>query len=96
MIMSVLEANVAANRVSDLVSAYRVGITDLEPGIVQTWLVKSASNPDVWRIQTLWRDRAALQAMRATGQTPKGILFFRAAGAEPALSLWEVAADATA
>lgn len=94
MIITVLEASVAQDRAPELVAAYRDGITNLEPGIVQTWLVQSVADPGVWRIQTAWRDREALQAMRTSGQTPKGVLFFRAVGAEPALSLWEVAASA--
>jgi hypothetical protein len=42
-----------------------------------------------WRIQTWWASRDALEAMRGAG-TPAGVLMFRAAGAEPALSIFEV------
>jgi hypothetical protein len=39
----------------------------------------------------LWTSREALMAMRQQGGTPAGVLMFRAAGAEPSLSVYEVA-----
>lgn len=94
MIITVLEATVSLDRADALVSAYRQGITALEPGLVETSLVRSTADPTVWRIHTVWRDRDALQKMRESGQTPRGILFFRAAGAEPALSVFQMVAQA--
>jgi hypothetical protein len=43
----------------------------------------------VWRIETLWESRQALDAMRGTG-TPRGVQIFRAAGAEPSLTVLDV------
>ncbi len=94
MVMTVLEAHVAPERWGDLEAAYREGIKALEPGLVQTFLVRGAADPTLCRILTLWESRAALDAMRATGETPKGVLFFRAAGAEPTLSIFGVAQHA--
>jgi len=51
---------------------------------------------DLWRIVTVWTSREALNAVRASGQTPRGVLFFRAAGAEPTLSVSTVHAHARA
>ena len=41
-------------------------------------------------IQTWWTSREALTALRSTGTPPAGILMFRAAGAEPTLSVFDV------
>ncbi len=96
MVMTVLEAHVAEGKWDALKDAYTHGIQKLDAGIVQTFLVCDTRDRALWRIMTVWQDRAALDAMRASGQTPAGVLMFRAAGAEPYLSILEVAAHAAA
>ena len=96
MVMTVLEAQVAEEQWAALQDAYATGIQQLEPGIVQTFLVHSRSDSAVWRIMTIWASREALQSMRQSGKTPTGVLMFRAAGAEPTLSVFDVAMQAKA
>lgn len=92
MVLTVLEATVARERIADLRAAYQAaGAGARPPGLVRSELLCAADDPTRWRIQTLWASRAALDAMRGTG-TPAGVLMFRAAGAEPVLSIFEVAA----
>jgi hypothetical protein len=51
---------------------------------------RGARDPDLMlRIETLWESREALSAMRGTG-TPRGVLIFREAGAEPVLSVFDL------
>ena len=61
------------------------------PGLARSHLVSATADPTRWRIETLWASREALAAMRQAG-TPAGVLMFRAAGAEPSLSLYDVVA----
>lgn len=91
MIITILESRVDESRWDQIKQAYAETITRLDPGLVQTSLIQNTSDPAVWRILTIWQSRAALDAMRATRETPKGVLIFRAAGAEPSLTIWEVA-----
>jgi hypothetical protein len=94
MVLTVLEANVPQVRERALQNAYLDAARDsLPPGLVRSTLLRDANDPTLWRIQTLWESREALQAMRGTG-TPRGVLIFRAAGAEPTLSILEVVAVA--
>jgi heme-degrading monooxygenase HmoA len=92
MILTVLEAHVDAGKESALQSAYATAIASNErpSGLVRSQLIRDAFDPTRWRIQTWWESREALTAMRATGTPPAGILMFRAAGAEPATSIFEV------
>jgi len=92
MILTILEAHVDAGKESALQSAYATAITSNErpPGLVRSQLIRDAFDPTRWRIQTWWESREALTAMRAAGVPPAGILMFRAAGAEPATSIFEV------
>ena len=90
MVVTVLEANVPAGQEAALESAYQAAATTaLPPGLVRTELLRDSRDPSRWRIQTWWESRDALEAMRKA-RTPAGVLMFRAAGAEPALSIFDV------
>ena len=89
MVLTILEATVQPDRAPDLQAAFRSAASQVPPGLVRSLLVCSASDSAHWRIETLWTGREALAAMRQAG-TPAGVLMFRAAGAEPTLSLYDV------
>jgi quinol monooxygenase YgiN len=91
MVLTILEATVAPERVGDLQAAFRNAAAEVPAGFIRSLLVSSAADPTRWRIETLWTSRDALAAMRQAG-TPAGVLMFRAAGAEPSLSLYDVTA----
>jgi quinol monooxygenase YgiN len=99
MVVTILQAAVDPARAPELVRAYREGVADLEPGIVETFLLQDARDDAQWQIVTVWSSREALEEMRATGRTPRGVEFFQAAGAAPALTVLGVvehAAEPTA
>lgn len=90
MVLTVLEATVAPERTTDLQSAFRNAASKIPTGFIRSHLVSSASDATRWRIETLWASQEALAAMRHAG-TPEGVLMFRAAGAEPTLTVYHVA-----
>jgi hypothetical protein len=47
-----------------------------------------------WRIQTLWRDRESLAAMRSAATEPAAPKLLRSVGAHPELTIMEVRASA--
>jgi hypothetical protein len=88
MVLTVLEADVALDREPELRAAYRAAARDpLPPGLVRSALLRAGNGR--WRIETVWESRAALEAMRGAG-TPRGLLIFGAAGAEPTLVILDV------
>jgi hypothetical protein len=92
MVLTVLEARVPPDRVPDLLRAFEeTRMSALPPFIVRSFLVRSDRDLDVWRIMTVFRSREELDAMRTSGQTPRGVEMFRAAGAEPTFSLSTIA-----
>jgi quinol monooxygenase YgiN len=92
VVITVLEARVADDRVQDLEHAYKDGTTELPPDlIVETFLVRDSSDAGLWRIITVWASREALEQMRSSGVKPKGVQIFEAAGAAPTLSVLDVA-----
>jgi hypothetical protein len=91
MVLTILEATVLPERAADLQAAFRGAATQVPPGFIRSYLVSASADPSRWRIETLWTSREALAVMRQTG-TPAGVLMFRAAGAEPSLNVYDVAA----
>ena len=91
MVLTILEATVAPERAADLQAAFRKAAPQVPPGFIRSHLVSAAGDATHWRIETLWTSREVLTAMRQAG-TPAGVLMFRAAGAEPSLSIYDVAA----
>jgi len=94
MVLTVLDGHVEDGRESALESAYAAAVasTSRPPGLVRSQLLRDSRDPSHWRIQTWWVNRQALEAMRGSG-TPAGVLMFRAAGAEPQLSIFDVVDD---
>ena len=91
MVLTILEAAVAPDRAADLQNAFReAGASQVPAGFIRSRLLSSAADPTRWRIETLWTSREALAAMRQSSGTPAGILMFRAAGAEPSISIFDV------
>ena len=89
MVLTVLEAQVPPGGEATLQAEYASANAELTPGLVRSELLRDARDATRWRIQTWWATREALAAMRSAG-TPEGVRMFRAAGAEPALSIFEV------
>ncbi len=94
MVITILEAHVEAEKASVLQAEYTKGLGDLPPQMVQTFLLQSAADKTLWQIISVWKSREALEEMRNSGETPAGILMFRAAGAEPKLTIFAVLAFA--
>ncbi len=91
MVITILEAKVEPIKWSALQSAYKKGTAGpLPPQMIQTFLIQSMANKTVWQIVSVWKSRDALDEMKKSVETPAGVLMFRAADAEPTLSVFEV------
>lgn len=94
MVMTVLEADVPADRRDDVQRVFREGMAELPEAIVSSYLVQDAKHPSRFRLNTVWRSLEALEVMRASGVKPKGVQMFEAVGAAPALSMFDVVVHA--
>jgi hypothetical protein len=92
MVVTVLEAHVARDRIGDLERAWRDGSRTLPPGLIESFLARDASDDMLFRIITLWSSREVLEKMRASVDKPKGVQFFESAGGTPQLSILDVVA----
>jgi hypothetical protein len=81
MVMTVLSAQVSAEKWSDMVAMYQEGGAHKPQQLVQGFLVQSGEDPTQWRTVCIWRSPEALEEYRASG-APGGAQMFRVAGAE--------------
>ncbi len=91
-VVTAVSAAVDSEREDELVAGFRVMAGEPRPeGLLRSELLRGPDGRGV--VQTLGRDRAALDARRARPEPPAAPTLFRSVGAEPTLEILEVAAD---
>jgi len=96
MVITILEARVASEKAIQLEEAYKQAVERLDTGIVQTYLLRSKKDSNLWQIATIWENQESLDAMRRSGETPRGVVIFRAAEAEASLQVFDLVAQGVA
>jgi hypothetical protein len=90
-VITIVTAHVDADREKDLQAAYpALADDDLPDGLLSSALLRGRDG--AWQITTVWRDREALDTMRARPEPPAAPRVFREVGAEPHLAVFEVVA----
>jgi hypothetical protein len=91
-ILTIVSADVDDSRSKDLVADFESMLSGgLPDGLLETRLLGDGAGH--WAIHSLWRDRAALDAMRAAPEPPAAPALFRRFSAEPALAIMTVLVD---
>jgi heme-degrading monooxygenase HmoA len=93
-ILTMAAGNVPDDRVDDLVAGYQALLQGPFPdGLLETSLLRGEGHE--WAVATLWRDREAIVAMRASGEPPAALRLFADVGGQPRAAVYEVVATAT-
>jgi hypothetical protein len=80
-ILTSVTAWVDADREEELITGFRNLLARPVPdGLLRTELLRGQNR--IWRIETLWRDRAALEAVRTGPEPPAALEMFRTVGAD--------------
>ena len=91
-VMTEVSAIVEPGQEANLVDGFRRLLAAPKPdGLERTELLRGRDG--AWRVQTLWRDQAALDQMRAAPEPPAAPQLFRQVGAEPVLTVFRVEAS---
>jgi len=93
MMITIIEADVAEENWPLLEEAYQRSSQHTPPGLEQSFLIHCLEERDLWQIITVWSGMASLQQIqmsKESGVTPRGVLIFREAHAEPTHSIFEV------
>src|SRR5919198_247788 len=88
-ILTIVTADVDQGQAQEVIAAYEMLLAGgLPDGLLETQLLGDGQGR--WAIHSLWRDRAALDAMRAAPEPPAAPTLFRRFSAEPALAIMAV------
>jgi quinol monooxygenase YgiN len=91
-VLTIVSADVDQERADDLTAQFESLLRDgLPEGLLHTRLVGDGQGH--WAIHSLWRDRAALDAMRTSPEPPAAPALFRRFAAEPTLMVMQVLVD---
>ena len=91
-VLTMVTAEVDEARAEDLVAAFEALLAGGMPdGLLETRLLGDGQGH--WAVHSLWRDRAALDAMRAAPDPPAAPALFRRFSAEPTLTVMTVLHD---
>jgi heme-degrading monooxygenase HmoA len=93
-LLTVVTATVDPAREAELEAGFHRLLAGGAPdGLLRTELLRG---PDgAWAIHSLWRDRAALVAMRQSGEPPAAPRLFESVGAQHSHTFYEVAVTHT-
>ena len=91
VVVTVVDVVVPADREDDLIAGFTELLASPQPdGMFSTELLRGAEGR--WRVQTNWRDREALLAVRANGETPAVLALLDRLGLAHQHELFTVAA----
>src|SRR5215218_6983024 len=91
-VLTIVTADVDQAQAEELIAAYKVLLAGgLPDGLLETRLLGDGQGH--WAIHSLWRDGAALDAMRAAPEPPAAPALFRRFSAEPAMVIMPVLVD---
>lgn len=87
-VLTEVRASVDPSHHEALVAGFEALLAQPRPdGLLRTELLHADG---AWRIQSLWRDRDALAAMRSGTEEPAAPRLFRSVGARPELTILDV------
>lgn len=90
-VVTIVEGRVPVSKAREFETAYADLKQDaLTPGLIRSSLLRRSDNPEIYRIETVWESREALEKMRSSTQTPKATELFQKVKASPRLEIYDV------
>jgi antibiotic biosynthesis monooxygenase len=93
-VITMVSARIAPARIPEVTARFSAAVRAGMPERRQTTLLRGGG--DLWRIVTVWRSRADLDAYLASVEEPFAIGLFRMTGGSPEVEVFEVAGDSSA
>jgi heme-degrading monooxygenase HmoA len=90
-VITIVEGRVPISRAGEFETAYESLKQDaLTQGLIRSSLLRKSDDHEIYRIETVWESREALEKMRRSAQTPKAIELFQKVKASPRLEIYDV------
>ncbi len=89
-VMTIVSGKVSPSKQGDFEAGYRSVKGDpMPPGLERSFLLKSTDGTGMYAIESVWSNREALEAMRASTK-PRAIALFEEVGVTPNVEVREV------
>ncbi|HLB71830.1 MAG: antibiotic biosynthesis monooxygenase [Candidatus Methanoperedens sp.] len=90
-VITIVEGRVPISKAKEFETAYAaLKQGALSPGLIRSSLLRNSDNPEIYRIETIWESREALEKMRSSTQIPKAIELFQKVRASPRLEIYDI------
>ncbi|HZW04242.1 MAG TPA: hypothetical protein VFF68_09965 [Anaerolineaceae bacterium] len=83
MFLTILAGRVNPENWSILEHSYATAIKHSPEGLVQSFLIQSQTEPDLWKIVTVWKSQDDYQTAKTQGKTEPCVQMFCNAGSTP-------------
>lgn len=83
MLITILEGHVTSEKWEKLEAMYRRGIKQLPPQLIQSFLLQSKHDPNLWQIISLWRSQEEYDEAVKHEHISVCVEMFRSVGVEP-------------
>jgi len=89
-VVTIVEGKVPEDKIAEFEAAYGSVKGPFPSGWVESRLIKSKSDSEVYRIETVWESMEVLERYRGSTQTPVAIALFQKVGVTPKVEICEV------
>lgn len=91
-VITIVEGNVPVPEMKEFEASYAsLKQGPFPPGWIMSSLLRNSDNPKIYRIETVWESREALEKYRRSTQTPAAVLLFKKAGVRPRVEIYDMA-----
>ncbi len=90
-VITIVEGKVPISKAGEFEAAYEsLKQEPFPPGLLRSSLLRNSDNPEIYRIETAWESREALDKMRSSTQTPKAVELFQKVKASPRVEIYDI------
>lgn len=90
-VITIVEGKVPISKAREFEMAYAsLKQGPFPPGWLRSSLLRNGDNPEIYRIETVWESREALEKYRSSTQIPKAIELFQKVKASPRVEIYDI------
>ncbi len=89
-VVTIVGGKVPISKSREFEEAYASVKGPFPPGWVESRLIKNSSDPENYRIETVWESREVLEKYRTSTTTPVAVALFQKVGVNPTVNIYEI------
>ena len=89
-VVTIVEGKIPFSKTKEFEDAYASVKGPFPSGWVESRLIKNSSDPEIYRIETVWESRKVLEKYRTSTTTPVAVALFQKVGINPIVNIYEI------